>query len=1124
MSRTAAPVPPRKPTGLFGRLRDGLFGLIIVGGLIAVLAFFARRFAFDHVDEEIRLHALKELVAYFPGKRIELKSARLIENEGIVLRGLSVQMPEDEAGEPDSEMHIDEIFAAAKVDLQQLMTAPVKIDHVRVRGVDLYLNIESDWKASFAKILPRVVGGAAPPPAELAEIQIEVREKATGKSIELRVPSLVVTDNLLAPSHTTEFRSQSRRRSAAAKTSKSTAADEQGVARESKSPPSEIEEGLAFRGVIESKWCRAVDFTGKINPAELQWEIEGAVDSLDMNSALIESLPFVELAPHWAASRVQGKVACDFHASSRPSGDLPITFGVSGLVSDGKIDDPRLAQPLVSIGAKFDATSEGATLENVVAEMGEAKLRGAARLDGYDPLSPLQVKFLAKGLRIDKRLWKLLPPEAQKAEKMFSPQGVVDLDLSATRKKGIWAPTLRLDARGLSLAYEAVPYPLTDAKGTVIYRPGELLTENFTAKAAGQTVRIVVDLQFAHGERFGVIDVQSQGPVPIDERLLRALKPAQQKILRDLDARGAFLVDCNVELDSNKSPPMKLKMDLELVDGSVSYHKFPYPINQIQGHIAVRDQVWELRGLTGRRDSAYITCDGAFVPTAKADYLLSLNFIATDVPFSDELRIAMPQNMVGLWDDLQPRGSIDHLKIDLKIPIDKKKSPPDVQMVAQKWVDPKNSRGRSISLEPALLPMRLDQVVGKVRYHNGRIQLQNVEARQGAARVAVTGEALPNKNGGWQAAFSEIFAERIALTPELLSALPPRLRTPIENMQLSGQFLVRGRLGFAFPSGSRDITAADWDLRIDTEDGSLNAGAPIDQIRGGMRLYGDLTDKFPTCFGELAIDSLRCRNSHLSNLRGPLSIDAESVRLGSWSTKPPSGRPPVSLTAEMCSGRVTADCGAKFTKEGNFAWKARFDDIDLAELARDTAPTLKGTTGLASGQIDLRGDRRGPLSWEGGGDIHVRDAKIYELPVFLAALKNIGAKAPDKSAFHTGDLRFLVEAEDIIFQQLDFRGDSIEMKGTGVVSMSGEMDLQFGAQVGPEALRPQLFRPLMGVASRQLLVIEARGSIQSPDVQRKVFPGVNEFLNQLFPESRQASGGPPSYAPARATTTSGPSR
>src|SRR5436190_6721249 len=151
------PLVEKRPAGLFGRLRDGLFGLIVVGGLIAVLAFFARRFAFDHVDEEIRLNALKQLVTYFPGKRVELKSARLIENEGISLRGLTVQMPEAEGGEPDSEIHIDEIFAAAKVDLQQLMTAPVKIDHVRVRGVDLFLSIDSDWKASLAKILPRVV-------------------------------------------------------------------------------------------------------------------------------------------------------------------------------------------------------------------------------------------------------------------------------------------------------------------------------------------------------------------------------------------------------------------------------------------------------------------------------------------------------------------------------------------------------------------------------------------------------------------------------------------------------------------------------------------------------------------------------------------------------------------------------------------------------------------------------------------------------------------------------------------------------------------------------------------------------------------------------------------------------
>jgi hypothetical protein len=1105
---------PKASPGLFGRLRDGLFGLIVVGGLIAVLAFFARRFAFDHVDEKIRTHVLNQLISCFPGKNVELQSARLIENEGISLRGITVELLDGEEGA----LHIDEIFAASKVTLQQLMTTQVTVDHVQVRGVEIYIEVEGDWREAVRDLMPKAMGGMKPPPAEISDIQVELREKATGKSLEFRLPSLIMTDNQLAPSHVVDATGPTRRRLTGNKSRREPEEVKAPQEEAFSHPASEIEEGLAIRGVAAAKWCQAIDFTGRIDPQEMRWEIEGAIEDLQANSALLESLPFVQLDPRLAASRVQGKLACDFYAASQGP-DKPIAFGVRGKFFDGKIDDPRLAQPLVSLQGKFEATSAGAKVWSVSAEMGEAKLDATATLEGYEPTSPLHVELFACGLRIDKRLWKLLPEEAQRAEKMFSPQGVVDIDLIADRKGGRWQPSLTLKARGLSLAYEEMPYPLTDATGTVIYRPGELRTENFTAKAAGQTVRILVDLQFPPGERFGVIDIVSQGPVPIDERLLRALKPPQRQILRELDARGAFTVDCNAVLDSKKSPPMKLSMDLIVSGGSISYQKFAYPINQIQGRIAVRDQVWDLQGLTGQRDSAYIKCDGSFAPSSKGDHLLSLNFIATDVPFSDELRIALPPNIVELWDDMQPRGSIDHLKIDLKYPINNKKTPPDVRIVAQKWNDRQNVRGRSMSLEPMLLPIRLDQVVGKVTYHNGRIDFANVEARHGAARVAVTGEAFAGKKGGWQTTFSELFAERLQVTPELLSALPPRLRSPLENLQISGQFLVRGTLGFAFPVGSREVAAANWDLRIDTEDGSLNAGAPIEQIRGGMKVFGDLTGKKPICFGELNVDSLRCRNSHLSNIRGPLSIDAERVLLGSWSLPSRPGVTPVALSATFCSGRVTADCGAEFDKEGNFSWSARFDDVDLAELARDSAPSLKGTSGRASGQIGLKGSREGSFTWRGGGEVVARDAKMYELPVFLATLKNLGAKQLDKSAFQSAEVRFLIEGEDITFDHMRFVGEGIELLGTGIVSMDGDMDLQFGAEVGPEALRPPFFRPLMGAASRQLFVIEAKGSVQAPQVKRVVFPGVNELLNQMFPESKQAKGGPPSYAPARATTT-----
>jgi hypothetical protein len=379
MSRAPSLSPAKPPIGLMGRMRDGLFGLIVVGGLIAVLAFFARKFAFDHVDEEIRAGALKQLVAIFPGKHIELESARLVENEGIALRGLTVQMSEEEGGEEAGEVHIDEIFAASKVDLQQLMTSPIKIDLVRVRGVDLFLSVDSDWKETLAKLLPQSTGEVSTPPAEISEVRVELHEKASGKSVEFRVPTLVVTDNALAPSHLTELASQSRRRSAGSKAKKELLAKETDSAEPVKAPRivSEIERGLAFRGVVESKWCRAIDFTGRIDPAVMAWEIEGNVETLEVNSALLESLPFLQLAPHLAATRLQGKTAFDFHASSKPSGDLPITFGVSGRIFDGKVDDPRLALPLVSVAANFDATSEGASITDASAEMGESKLKGS---------------------------------------------------------------------------------------------------------------------------------------------------------------------------------------------------------------------------------------------------------------------------------------------------------------------------------------------------------------------------------------------------------------------------------------------------------------------------------------------------------------------------------------------------------------------------------------------------------------------------------------------------------------------------------------------------------------------------------------------------------------------------
>ena len=84
--------------------------------------------------------------------------------------------------------------------------------------------------------------------------------------------------------------------------------------------------------------------------------------------------------------------------------------------------------------------------------------------------------------------------------------------------------------------------------------------------------------------------------------------------------------------------------------------------------------------------------------------------------------------------------------------------------------------------------------------------------------------------------------------------------------------------------------------------------------------------------------------------------------------------------------------------------------------------------------------------------------------------------------------------------RIDFNGDTISLKGRGHITAQKTVDLQFYTQVGRDELQVPIFRPILGEASRQFMLIEVTGTLEDPIVNKQAFPRLNERLQQLFPE------------------------
>ena len=127
----------------------------------------------------------------------------------------------------------------------------------------------------------------------------------------------------------------------------------------------------------------------------------------------------------------------------------------------------------------------------------------------------------------------------------------------------------------------------------------------------------------------------------------------------------------------------------------------------------------------------------------------------------------------------------------------------------------------------------------------------------------------------------------------------------------------------------------------------------------------------------------------------------------------------------------------------------------------------------------------------------------------LALLNLISSGNSNTAAFSSSDVSFNVRGDHVYFDRLDLSGDAITLKGIGEMGLDRQLNLDFYSIVGREQLWSPIVRPILGEASRQFLRIHVDGTLSHPVTTQEVLPGLNETLQQLFPELAATTGREP---------------
>ncbi len=181
------------------------------------------------------------------------------------------------------------------------------------------------------------------------------------------------------------------------------------------------------------------------------------------------------------------------------------------------------------------------------------------------------------------------------------------------------------------------------------------------------------------------------------------------------------------------------------------------------------------------------------------------------------------------------------------------------------------------------------------------------------------------------------------------------------------------------------------------------------------------------------------------------------------------------------SGTAAFDCSPA---EGNlFAFDTQVTDADLHTLVSDLTSKTNHLEGRLTGELDItHGNTADPHTWNGGGQVDLRDGLIWEIPIFgfLSPVLDSIQKGWGQSRVDRGSATFTITNSVIRSDNLLFRAPAVQIEYRGTVDFSGQVNATVQAQL----LRGMpLVGPLLSIALSpftKLFEYKVTGTLTNP--------------------------------------------
>lgn len=873
-----------------------------------------------------------------------------------------------------------------------------------------------------------------------------------------------------------------------------------------------------------------------------QLSCEGATISRDV----VNSLP-PNIASQFAQIQsLTGRLSFNASVSGNDRLDQLPTFELNGKIDDFSIDDPRLPVAVAGLSTSFLVNNDGIVVRNLKGQLDQQTTINLSYTQfGLYPRKAWRCVGTAHQFVLNDRarLAAWLPPAGHKFLNDFAPNGTGDIAFDLAHDGNRPSRNIKGKLTDMSFSFIKMPYQVDHCTGQL-----ELNNSHLDISIHSTIHRQPVSLTgFADNIGIGSpsyrVNLNVPGNVPIDEKLLTSTdaNPTLSRIVRSFNPDG-FVNGRGIIERRVPDGPIDKWFDIRVNECNVRHRNFPYPIHHVNGQILVNNSNYQFKNLSGTNNSGTVMCKGSWDPTNGLD----LAFRSHKVPLDAQLRQALQPEIQEIWDGFRPRGSIEQLDVFMRLPVGAAEL--DLQVEAM-FPESDEAAANYVSIFPIWFPYQINHLTGKLLVGQGRIELIDASGRHHKTRFACQGQGRYTDTD-WSLRLKNLLVTALPVDADLLAAVPQSLVTPLAQLRFEGLANVNGEITLAgakihndfsptpdlqrpstYPAQFANQTSPNsrvrqashsapaynppessmaWDVRINTNQANMLVGLPLKNVFGGVRLTGIYDGKNIDCDGHLDLDSMTVYDHQITQITGPFRIDNQRVTAGTFVEKfsQNSGTikslqtidavPAESLSGILHKGVVRLDAHMNTFGKNDFYVQTTMADGCIATACQEVTPELKNVTGHSFAAFKMTGDYSGTHSHRGSGSIQLRDAKIYELPVFISLLKLLNVRQLTRTAFDSGNIDFKVLGERIIFERMEFIGDAISLLGDGEMNLDWDIDLNFYSVMGRNRLNIPLISQLYRAGSQRTLAIKVDGKLDNPRTHRSVLPEFNENMKQLF--------------------------